>query len=165
MSARYLKTEAGRQAIHTRAASLSRTARNLLLIIDDSRSGDEWLALVANATAADLAQLVQAGFLSERAPAAPAAAPGAAPAPSGLRTAVVTQALQALGYRELYERLTAEARSRLGLIKGYRMVLEIEKCSGADEIRGLAARFVEEVRAAQGDAAARDFCRSLGADV
>ena len=56
-------------------------------------------------------------------------------------------------------------RARLGLIKGYRMVLEIEKCSGAEEIRKLVLRFVDEVRTVQGDAAARAFCRELGADV
>ena len=44
------------------------------------------------------------------------------------------------------------------------MVLEIEKCSGVEEIRKLVPRFVAEVRAVQGDAAARAFCRELGAD-
>lgn len=170
MSVRYVKTDAGREAIRTRDAALSRPARNLLLIIDDSRSGDEWLGLVGNVTAADLAQLVQAGFvvpapLAAR-PAAAAAAPATAAARDpGTRAAVVAVALEALSYRELYDRLTSEARARLGLIKGYRTVLEIEKCAGADEIRQLALRFVEDVRAAQGDDAARDFCRSLGADI
>jgi hypothetical protein len=45
------------------------------------------------------------------------------------------------------------------------MVLEIEKCAGVEEIRKLVLQFVDEVRAAQGDAAARAFCRELGADV
>jgi len=175
MSVRYVKTDAGREAIRSRDAALSRPARNLLLIIDSSRSGDEWLGLVGNATATDLAQLVQAGYVSEAvvvarpvAAAAAAAAAAGAPVPTrdpGTRVAVVEAALQALSYRELYDRLTAEARARLGLIKGYRTVLEIEKCAGADEIRQLALRFVEDVRAAQGDDAAREFCRSLGADV
>jgi hypothetical protein len=53
----------------------------------------------------------------------------------------------------------------LGLVKGYRMVLEIEKCSGVEALRVLALRFVDEVRMVQGDAAARAFCRELGADV
>ena len=173
MSVRYVKTDAGREAIRSRDAALSRPARNLLLIIDSSRSGDEWLGLVGNATASDLAQLVQAGYVSEavvvaRPVAAAAAAAAGASVPTrdpGTRAAVVEAALQALSYRELYDRLTAEARARLGLIKGYRTVLEIEKCAGADEIRQLALRFVEDVRAAQGDDAAREFCRSLGADV
>ncbi len=63
MTQRYLKTDAGREAIRTRSLTLSRPARNLLLIIDDSRSGADWLALVANATEADLAQLLAAGLV------------------------------------------------------------------------------------------------------
>ena len=170
MTVRYVKTDAGREAIRSRAAALSRPARNLLLIIDDSRTGEDWLGLVGNATAADLAQLVQAGFVSESSVVArPVVATAAAAAPSlrgpGTRAAAVEAALQAISYRELYDRLTAEARARLGLIKGYRTVLEIEKCADADAIRLLALRFVEDVRAAQGDDAAREFCRSLGADV
>ncbi|MFY9514517.1 MAG: hypothetical protein WAQ05_26420 [Rubrivivax sp.] len=164
-TARYIKTDAGREAIRTRDAALSRPARNLLLIIDDGKTGDEWVSLVANAVPADLAQLLQAGYIAERA-VVPRASVAAAPVlDPGTRAAVLEAALQALSYRELYDRLTAEARARLGLIKGYRTVLEIEKCSGADEIRKLALRFVDDVRAAQGDDAAREFCRSLGADV
>ncbi len=172
MTVSYVKTDAGREAIRARDAALTRPARNLLLIIDGSRSADEWLGLVANATPADLVQLVDAGYVAEVAasakPALRAAAPAAAVAAvrdPGTRVAVVEAALQALSYRELYDRLTSEARARLGLIKGYRTVLAIEKCTGVDEIRKLAVRFVEDVRAAQGDDAARDFCRSLGADV
>lgn len=178
-TARYIKTDAGREAIRTRDAALSRPARNLLLILDDSKSGADWLGLVAGATPADLEQLLQAGYVAESAapppraaarpaapaPAAVAAAPAASALPPGSRAAVLEAALQALSYRELYDRLTAEARARLGLIKGYRTVLEIEKCAGADEIRKLALRFVDDVRAVQGDEAAREFCRSLGADV
>lgn len=165
MTVRYLKTDAGREAIRSRDATLSRPARNLLLIIDDSRTGDEWLGLVTNASAADLAQLVDAAYVGEVAAAAVKPVPAAAATRNpGTRAAAVEAALQALSYRELYDRLTLEARARLGLIKGYRMVLEIERCAGVDEIRQLALRFVEDVRAAQGDDAAREFCRSLGAD-
>ncbi len=174
MTARYVKTDAGRDEIRARAHALSRPARNLLLIIDGSRSGAEWLQMVAGTGNADLAQLLQAGLIAEAASArhaAPAAAPAASPAgsppaaapPAADEAADLTRVLQGLSYRQLYDRLTVEARPRLGLIKGYRMVLDIEKCSGAEEIRMLALRFVDELRAAQGDAAAREFCRSLGA--
>lgn len=168
MSARYQKTDAGREAIRTRAAALSRPARNLLLIIDDSKTGDEWVTLVVNATPADLAQLVDSAFVAEvAAPARGGAVARAAPAavPVALLGPALEAALMSMSYRELYDKLTAETRARLGLIKGYRMVLEIEKCSGVDEIRRLAVKFIDDVRAAQGEDAAREFCRSLGADV
>ncbi len=164
MTARYLKTDAGREAIHARVHALTRPARNLLLVIDGSKSGSDWVALVGGSTEADLQQLLQSGFITEsgRGSAAQASAPVAAARPRG---PALEEALQALGYRALYDRLTKEARSRLGLIKGYRTVLEIEKCAGAEDIRKLALRFVEDVRAAQGDDAARMLARDLGADV
>ena len=165
MTARYAKTEAGREEIRARAHALSRPARNLLLIIDGSRSGAEWLQMVAGTGADDLAELLRAGLIAELAApprAAAPAVPSAAAPPSADEAAELARVLESLSYRQLYDRLTSEARPRLGLIKGYRMVLEIEKCSGADEIRKLALRFVDELRAAQGDAAAREFRRSLG---
>ena len=157
MASRYVKTEAGRAAIQARVHALTRPARNLLLIIDASKAGEEWVALVNGATGADLLQLIDDGLveLSNLRAAAPARPRG----PD------LEEALQNWSYRQLYDLLTEQARPRLGLIKGYRMVLEIEKCSGAEQIRKLALRFVDEVRALQGDAAARAFCRELGADV
>lgn len=76
----------------------------------------------------------------------------------------LTERLQTVGYRHLYDTMTAQARPLLGLIKGYRMVLEVERCSGPDELRRLAQRFIDEVRSGQGVGAAyritEDLCRS-----
>ena len=160
MAERYQKTDAGRDEIRARAHDLSRPARTLLLIIDASKTGDEWLAMVNGVVATDLARLLEAGLIAPAGGSAPAAAaPPAAPKGPNLQ-----EALQYFTYRELYDRLTAEARPRFGLIKGYKWVLDIEKCRDVDEIRALTYRFVEEVRSVQGDKAARDFCRELGAE-
>jgi hypothetical protein len=156
MTARYLKTDAGREAIHARVHALSRPARNLLLVIDATKTGAEWVALVGGSSEADLERLLLEGFIAES---------GRQAAATRVRGPGLEEALQAFSYRELYDRLTGEARSRLGLIKGYRMVLDIEKCAGAEEIRKLALRFVDEVRAAQGADAARALGREFGADV
>lgn len=180
MSQRYLKTDAGREAIRARSAMLSRPARNLLLIIDDSRSGAEWLALVANATETDLAQLLAGGLvapapgpaLSAAGVSVPVLAPEPAPVPPAAITTVdvplhglsLDEALAVLGYRALYDVLTAQARARLGLIKGYKLALEIEKCSGVDELRALARRFVADLEANQGPASANALRIALGAE-
>jgi len=160
MADRFQKTDAGRDEIRARAHDLSRPARTLLLIIDASKTGDEWLAMVNGVVAADLARLLDAGLIAP-AGGAPAPAAAAAASPKG---PTLQEALQYFTYRELYDRLTAEARPRFGLIKGYKWVLDIEKCRDVDEIRALTLRFVDELRAAQGDKAARDFCRELGAE-
>lgn len=169
---RYQKTPAGRDEIRKRSQELPRPARNLLLIIDDTREGAEWVGLVNGATQADLDRLVQAGLILpkgaitapdiEIVPPAPEAAAAAPAAPAGRS---VLQVLEELSYRELYDQLTADARPRLGLIKGYRMVLEIERCVDVEALRTLAIRYINEVRASQGEAAAKEFCRKLGADV
>jgi len=156
MTVRYAKTETGRDEIRARAHALSRPARNLLLCIDGTRTGSDWLGLVGGSTEADLDQLVAQGLVGP----APGSVAGEAP-----RGPTLQEALQLLSYRELYDRLTAQARQRFGLIKGYRTVLEIERCAGADEIRALAVRFVADVRAAQGEAAARALARELGAEL
>ena len=49
-------------------------ARTLLLIIDASKTGDEWLSMVNGVAAADLARLLGAGLIAQAGGAAPAAA-------------------------------------------------------------------------------------------
>ncbi|MES2717656.1 MAG: hypothetical protein V4795_17960 [Pseudomonadota bacterium] len=153
LSARYAKTEAGRAEIQRKTLPLSRPGRNLLLIIDAGRTAGEWLGLVQGASAADLQALLQAGLVADQA--GPAGAAPAAPRMS------LAQALETKGYQSLYARITAEARPRLGLIKGYKLILDVERCQGPPEIRALALRFVEQVRSSQGDAAALALAQVL----
>ena len=164
LARRFAKTEAGRQEIRQRALPLLRPARNLLLIIDPSRSAAEWLGLVQGCDRAALQALQDAGLVADIGPAGggtPGAPgpPGAtgAPAPPGAAAAPprmsLAQALEHRSYSALYDRITAEARPRLGLIKAYKVIMEVERCSGPPEIRALAQRFVDQVRDLHGDAA------------
>ena len=185
MEARYVKTEAGRAEMKERRLALPRQARLLLVIIDASKSSAEWVAAVNGSSEADIERLLAEGLIEpQAAPArAPAAAPAAsrssepaAPAPAvarepskpspnmpALSDAALAELVNSLSYRQLYDLLTAQARPRLGLISGYRMVLEVERCNGADEVRALALRFVESVRQAQGAEGVRQFCVELRA--
>lgn len=156
---RLQRTDAGREAIRSRDGQLSRAARNLLLIVDPSRPAEQWLAAVAGAEPADLERLIALGFVAESSP--PPRLAAAAAAVSRVRVAAQA-ALARAEPRVLYDLLTAEARSRLGLVKGYRMVLDVERSQGLDELRQLALRFVDELEAADGEAAALAFCRRLG---
>ena len=152
LAVRLAKTDAGRTEIQRKSLPLSRPARNLLLIIDGGRPVQEWIALVHGATPADLQELLRAGLVADHATLAPP------PAPPRMSLA---QALETKSYRTLYDRITAEARPRLGLIRGYKLVLEVERCAGPAEIRQLALRFVEQVRVTQGDAAALALAQVL----
>ena len=155
LAARYARTEAGRAEVQRRSLPLSRPARNLLLTLDASRSGEAWLGLVQGATAADLRALVDAGLVALAVP------PGAAVSPPGAPRMSLAQALETKSYQILSARITAEARPRLGLIKGYKLVLDVERCQGPAEIRALAQRFVEQVRAADGDSVAVALAKVL----
>jgi hypothetical protein len=189
MDARYVKTEAGRAEMKERRLALPRQARLLLVIIDASKTSADWVAAVHGSSDADIERLLAAGLIEPHAGAARAGAAASAPvaaaveaaepAPPGrpvarepskpspnmpaLSDAALAELVQSLSYRQLYDLLTAQARPRLGLISGYRMVLDVERCNGADEVRALALRFVEAVRQAQGAEGVRQFCVELRA--
>jgi hypothetical protein len=136
---RWQKTDSGRAEIRQRALALTRTARNLLLILDASKPADDWIALVNGATPTDFAGLADQGLV-EPVGGAPAAVPAAEPgAFDELRSA-----LMALDYESLYNLLTAQVREQMGLIKGYRMALEIERCAGLPELQALALRLAAQ---------------------
>ncbi|MDE1949651.1 MAG: hypothetical protein KGI35_13625, partial [Burkholderiales bacterium] len=113
---------------------------------------------VQGASAADLERLLALGLIAPQPDQMPVPVP--VPVAAG---ATLQQALQARSHSELYELLTVQARPRLGLIKGYKMVLDIERCGDAESLRALALRFVDAVRTARGDAAAGEIGRLLGA--
>lgn len=167
MATVYAKTEAGQAEIKARAHPLQRQARTLLVLADGTRSGEQLLAMVQGASAADLAALVDAGLLVEAAggtkPRSAAAAPVAAPEPVVDAAPVAGEAPEVdLSYAELYDSLNALSKEQLGLFKGYRFALEIEKADGIEGLREVAVRLVEEVQKAKGDGAAQMVRRALG---
>jgi hypothetical protein len=159
MNSRCNKTEAGREEIKARALPLSRTARNLLLILDGSRPVNEWLGLVHGASEADLDGLMAQGLIE--AVAAPASA---APSRGNREPSVeqLTAAMNALSYDQLYTLLTSQAKERFGLIKGYRFVLDVEKSANLQELQGVGQRFLAELKQEHGEAGMRQLRLALG---
>lgn len=166
----HARTDAGRAEIQQRRLQLSRTARNLLLIIDPGRSAADWLALVQGAQVADLQALLGAGLVAPVVAAAPppppaaaqAAATAAAESDAASRNRIsLAQALQSKGFEVLCKRVVAEAKPRLGRVRGYMLVVEVEYCVTADDVRALALKFVEQVRQRDGDRAAIDLAQVL----
>lgn len=145
----YSKTEAGRQEIKARALPLSRSARNLLLVLDASKPARQWLALVQGVGEADFAYLLEQGLVAPQGGAA-------VPAPAALVSAVATPAVSgdaAQRYEQLYGYLTAQAPRHLGLMKGYVFALEVEQCQDLAALQKLAAELCQRVRQAKGAAA------------
>ena len=108
MGACFTKTDLGRQELRSRSLPLSRTARNLLFVIDAARPATEWLGMVQGATPDDLQTLRDAGLIALQA--GLVASPGEAPAfavasaPAALSQNVTPEG--ALSYRQLYEEVS-----------------------------------------------------------
>lgn len=148
MKDRYVKSDAGHQEIKDKTRKLSRTTRNLLLIVDDTRPIATWMQLVQGATAADLQTLVDEGLMKR-----------SVSEPTGSATPL-SHAVDSLSYDQLYALLTSQAKERLGLIRGFKLVLSVEKCTDLGELKQLALEFLEQVKAQQGEEAARSMFRS-----
>ncbi|UXH78143.1 hypothetical protein [Roseateles amylovorans] len=174
---RYEKSEAGRAEIKSRSLVQARVARNLLLVIDATRTGEEWLGMVQGATPADLELLLQhrlvmptpaLASLSRPAPlSGPASTIGSPRGPAtqtGSRAAVSRLAgapQSSLDFGQLYTALSTFAKQQ-GLLKGYRLALEVEQCQDLPQLQVLALDVVDRVRATKGDAAAHELRATLG---
>jgi len=150
----YARTEAGKAEIRAHSIKLSRPARNLLMVINASCSGDEWVGKVNGCTPADLDVLIAAKLI------APTAGPGMKTVHQRVGVEV---AVRDWTYDALYTLLTHEAKERFGLIKGYRLILKIEGCSDLAGMQAVALDFVEHIRKAHGEDAAARFRKQLGA--
>lgn len=164
MAGRYAKTETGRAEIRARVHALTRTARNLLLIIDPSRDDAAWVSMVQGASAADLQTLLDAGLVAPVG--GPALVPGAALAPSTAAEPAPADTTHepvaaALSYSDLYELLPSLAKQHLGLMKGYRFALSIEKASGLAGLQAVAQELAAEVERVKGPTVARAVRRAL----
>ncbi|MBV8501042.1 MAG: hypothetical protein JO006_04925 [Paucibacter sp.] len=146
----YQKTEAGRAEIKVRSLPLSRSARNLLLMLDATRPAQVWIEMIKGTSGADFAYLLGHGLIMPVEVAAPSS-----PAPQAeASTAAEPSTGATAGYDELYEYLTTHARKHMGLIKGYRMVLDVERCTDLDSLRDLAWKLIAEVDRTAGEAVA-----------
>lgn len=168
----YTKTDAGRAEIKARALALSRSTRNLLLVLDGSRTAREWLGLVQGVTEADIAYLLEHGLIGAAGAAAPALA-AAVPVASTPAIAVPPSSrserqLAAFGdppqldYQQLYAYLSSQATKQLGLMKGYVFALEVEQCHDLAELQGLALTLVERVEQNKGAEVAGQLRLALG---
>lgn len=167
------KTDAGRAEIRARTFPLSRTARNLLLVLDASKTAGEWVRMVTGATEADLETLRQHGLIAPQgvggqplppqpAP-APAPAPVVAPAPaSASGSPAIAGGSPLLDRAALYTYLSGEATKLLGPFKGYAFALEVERADSLATLQGLALQLVERVQKAKGEAAAAAVRDALG---
>lgn len=170
-----IKTEAGRAEIKARALPLTRSARNLLLVVDGGRTGREWLTMVHGLTEEDLRVLYEHGLVASKFSAAFAAAAAPAPAPAPAVAAPTAPApvaaspaaparpgLPTLDRAALYTYLSGEGGKLLGALKRYGFALEVERADSLEALQKLGLDLVEKVAASKGPQAALEVRRALG---
>jgi hypothetical protein len=160
MQYRFVRTAAGQAEIQSRKLNLSRPVRNLLLILNASQTGDYWLAQVKGCTEEDFHHLLAEGLIEPVAEPTPARVSSPAPE-KALDYQALQQQIRQSDYATLYEVLNAYAKQVLGLMRGYRFALDVEKCAGPQELQDLALRFAERVRAEQGPEALKRLGQML----
>lgn len=156
------KTAAGKRELQDRKFALKRSARTLLVLADGLRTLDELMTLVRGSEPSDVEDLRSAGLVTVTETGLPGSRrTDAVTATAQPRQADAPQSSAVMGYEELYGALNLMCRDYLGLIKGYRFSMEIEKASGIDELTEVARRFANEVEQTKGRAAGALVRRAL----
>ncbi len=152
----FKRTDMGRAEVKARAAGLSRAARTLLLIIDDSQPPEQWIAQVRGSTEADLFRLCELGFIVDSKKPATVQSDRAS---TELRDAL--RLIQAMPYGSLYESLNGFGKDTLGVLGAYRFSLDVERCNGLSELQAFTMKFVIRIRDQFGIEEVRRFTKHL----
>ena len=158
----WIKTDLGRIEMQARALVRERAQRNLLLVIDGTKSDEMLLSNLAGISGVDFQVLESLGLI------APVAASGArsggvgsARSASGAAAATLPRAEAApLDYAEFTAALTKIISGELGL-RGFVLTLAVEKAGTAEELQAVAQRALTQIRERKGDAAAAAARRTL----
>lgn len=152
----WTKTDAGRVEMQSRALVRERAQRNLLLLIDGSKSDETLLSHLAGITAADFQALQELGLIT------PLTASATRPAGIAPGRAAPVESIPPvpLDYAQFTAALTKLISSELGL-RGFVLTLAIEKAASADELQAVAQRALAQIRQRKGDAVAAAARRAL----
>jgi hypothetical protein len=157
----WVKTDAGRVEMQTRALIKERARRNLLLLIDGAKSEEMLLANLAGITAQDFQELRKLDLIAPAAGAVTVGHPARATAFEATRP-ILPQPLEgkALDYSEFTAALTKLISAQLGL-RGFTLTLAVDKASTIEELRDVAQRVIEQIRERKGEGAAAEARKTL----
>ena len=156
----WVKTDAGRAEMQTRALVKERARRNLLLLIDGAKSEEMLLANLAGISADDFQELRKLDLIAPAAGAVTVNAARAATPESSRPTVPLPLENRVLDYSEFTAALTQIISSQLGL-RGFTLTLAVDKASTIEELRDVARRAIEQIRERKGEAAATEARRTL----
>ncbi len=157
----WVKTDAGRVEMQARALVKERARRNLLLLIDGSKSEEMLLANLAGITAADFQELRKLDLIAPAAGAVTVGNPArAANADSARNTVPVPLPGGPLDYGQFTAALTKLISANLGL-RGFTLTLAVEKAGTIEELREVAHRTIDQIRERKGEAMAAEARKTL----
>lgn len=145
----WIKTDAGRAEMQTRALVKERLQRTLLLLIDGTKSEELLLSNIAGTRAEDFKLLLDLGLI---APALGAVRTGtqAPPAVREPAPAAAAAAAAPLDYAQFTATLTQLISKELGL-RGFTLTLAVEKAGTIEELQAVAHRALEQIRDRKGE--------------
>jgi len=157
----WVKTDAGRAEMQSRALVKDRARRNLLLLIDGTKSEEMLLTNLVGISAEDFQELRKLDLI---APAAGAVTVGHAPraaTPEPVKPTVAQPpAASPLDYSQFTAALTQLISANLGL-RGFTLTLAVDKASTIEELREVAQRVIEQIRERKGEATAAEARKTL----
>jgi hypothetical protein len=157
----WVKTDAGRAEMQTRALVKERPRRNLLLLIDGIKSEEMLLANLAGISADDFQELRKLDLIAPASGAVTVGNPARAASVDAARPTVpLPLESKSLDYSEFTAALTKLISSQLGL-RGFTLTLAVDKASTIEELRDVAQRVIEQVRERKGEAAASEARKTL----
>ncbi len=155
----WVKTDAGRAEMQTRALVKERPRRNLLLLIDGVKSEEMLLANLAGIGAEDFQALLALELIV---PAAGGVKVGGATSAPRAEQPTIPLPLetQPLDYGQFTAALTQLISANLGL-RGFTLTLAVEKASTIEDLRNVAERALALIRDRKGEAAEAEARRTL----
>ncbi len=157
----WVKTDAGRAEMQTRALVKERARRNLLLLIDGTKSEEMLLANLAGISADDFQELRKLDLIAPAAGAVTVGGPSRAASADASRPTVPQALAQApLDYGQFTAALTKLISAHLGL-RGFTLTLAVEKAGTIEELQSVAQRTLEQIRERKGEAAAAEARKTL----
>ena len=162
----WIKTDAGRAEMQTRALVKERGQRTLLLLIDGSKSDDMLLASVAGIRPEDFKALQELGLIVPAQGGSRSGSRSGAPtmpapltAPAALDAIPPVPAAE-IDYASFTAALTQLISKELGL-RGFTLTLAVEKAGTIPELQAVAQRTLDQIRDRKGEAAAAAARRGL----
>ena len=167
----WVKTEEGRAEMQSRALVKERARRNLLLLIDGTKSEEMLLGSLTGVTADDFQQLRKLELIAPAAGAVTMGSPGRPASPDSSRPTVpqslATAAASAFASPSDPARFSAVLRQLIAAylgLRGFTLTLAVDKAANAEELSEVVQRVLEQIRERKGEAVAAEARRILYGD-